>query len=347
MLEHLITTARMKTISIWLDNPLNDATAHYIELLERSIVVAGASVVRVTSMKNALKADIVLTLHAKATCQILRRNPRAKVITWFQGIVPEEAMLWQGKRMPNSIYKLAWELFEMIALRMSSLCIFVSDAMRVHYYKKYHAIPKSCQVIPCFNSTLKESAFYYESKYTKPTFVYAGGLDRWQCIEEMLSLFVKVQRKIPEASITILSAQQELATKLLAENGIRNGSVSYVPLASLGEELQKYKYGFLLRADHPINNVATPTKMNTYLSVGIIPIYTTAIQDFETKLGHLPYSIKVSNPGGEDNVQRILDAEKRKVSVIDLLESYQNVFASYYSTEYYVEEAAIKIARLK
>jgi len=336
----------MKTISIWLDNPLNDATSFYVDLLEQSMSKAGFRTVRFSSPETASKADFVITLHAKATCQILRHNPRAKVITWYQGIVPEEAMLWQGKRLPNRMYKLAWELFEIVALRMSCLCVFVSDAMHVHYRQKYHFGPKAFQVIPCFNKALLPAAFNYGGKYTTPSFVYAGGLDRWQCIDEMLTLFAKIQKKIPAASLTILSSQQALALELLAKYSIQNGKVSYVPLAEVEHELQKYKYGFLLRAEHPINNVATPTKMNTYLSCGIIPIYTSAIRDFETRLGNLPYSIKAKHPLDEEVISSVIKNEKHVISAGDLLESYEAAFASYYSADKYIAELAEKIRKL-
>jgi hypothetical protein len=336
----------MKTINIWLDNPLNDATAFYVDLLEQATLKAGFHAVRVTSLQKASQAEFAITLHAKATCQILRRNPRAKVVTWFQGIVPEEAMMWQGKRLPNRVYKLAWEFFERIALRMSRVCLFVSEAMHIHYRNKYGLEPKLYEVIPCFNKPLLASAFYYEEKYTHPSFVYAGGLDRWQCIDEMLFLFKKIQQQLPDASLTILSSQQELALELLKKNEIRNSKVSYIPLAQLDQELQKYKYGFLLRAEHPINNVATPTKMNTYLACGIIPIYTSAVRDFETRLGHLPYSIKARNPLDEGVVSSVIENEKREIIAADLIHSYEAVFASYYSKEKYVNDLATKLAQL-
>lgn len=336
----------MKNTVIWLDSPLNDATAFYVDLLEQSMLMAGLPVKRVTSLTDARKADVALTLHAKATCQILLHNPRAKVITWFQGIVPEEAMLWQGKRLPNRVYKLAWELFELVALKMSSLSIFVSDAMHEHYQRKYFSKITRYHIIPCFNRPLKQSAFHYPGKYTTPSFVYAGGLDRWQCVDEMLSLFSKIQKRIPAASMTILSSQRDLAEKMLAQYQIKNGKVAYVPLADLDNELEKYKYGFLLRADHPINNVATPTKMNTYLSCGILPIYTSAVRDFEKKLGQLPYSIKAERPDDENVVQQVLADDDKHVDLATLVESYRAIFSSYYSAERYIAEVAPKMAQL-
>jgi len=335
----------MKTVNIWLDNPLNDATTFYVDLLEQSVLKAGLRAVRVTTLQAVLEAEWVITLHAKATWMVLRRNKHAKVITWFQGIVPEEAMLWQGKRLPNRVYKLAWEFFERIALKRSRFCLFVSEAMHAHYRSKYGVEPAGYEVIPCFNKPLSPSTFAYPGKYAHPSFVYAGGLDRWQCIEQMLALFRKIQDRLPTASLTILSSQQELAAKMLDEFGIRNGKVSYVALAELDQELQKYKYGFLLRADHPINNVATPTKMNTYLACGIIPVYTSAIRDFEVRLGHLPYSIKADHPEDEKVIERVMENEGQDIDAAALLAPYRAVFASYYSTEKYVSDLAAKMAQ--
>lgn len=41
-----------------------------------------------------------------------------------------------------------------------------------------------------------------------------------------------------------------------------------MPVSQLNEEHAKYKFGFLLRMDDVVNNVATPTKYNSYLTLG-------------------------------------------------------------------------------
>lgn len=54
------------------------------------------------------------------------------------------------------------------------------------------------------------------------------------------------------------------------------------------DTLRDVKFGFVLRDDIAVNNVATPTKLSSYLSAGVIPIYSSALKDFyeKTKFMH-------------------------------------------------------------
>ena len=110
--------------------------------------------------------------------------------------------------------------------------------------------------------------------------MYAGSLSAWQNIDETLKIFKQIENIIPEATLTLLTEEKIKAQALIKQYDIQNAMVRYVSLNNLNEELLKHKYGFLLRKDIKVNNVSTPTKMNSYLSSGVIPIYSDAIKDF-------------------------------------------------------------------
>lgn len=48
----------------------------------------------------------------------------------------------------------------------------------------------------------------------------------------------------------------------------------------MSEALADVKFGFVLRNDVPVNRVATPTKLSSYLSAGVIPVFSKYLKDF-------------------------------------------------------------------
>lgn len=195
--------------------------------------------------------------------------------------------------------------------------------------------------MPCFNQKLELSAFNDE-KYSKPTFVYAGNLAGWQCFSETIQLFKRIKEKIPEAELTIYTKEQEDAKQILRKYQV-NATVKYVPYQQLNKELQQYKYGFIIREDIDVNNVATPTKMNSYMAVGIIPIYTNVVGAFKKNLSHLEYTVPLNISTQKVDVdkldlQKLYDLENKKIKVEEVLNEYNRVFEIFYLEEYYIEK---------
>jgi len=312
---------------------LNDATEYYVSLIERAIAEIGERSVRVYNVKDLNKGDVVVTIEAKDFFIVSMRRPGLKMINWYQGIVPEEAFMMFGSLWRKKL----WEIFESFTLRKAALNIFVSQSMQRHYLKKYQYNDNNYFVMPCYNQQLNQLAFEHRQKYSVPSFVYAGSLAKWQCVDQALITFKGVQDKIPKARITLLTNEKEQAETLFGKYDIRNGIVKYCPLNELQKELEQYKYGFLIREDHVVNNVATPTKMNSYLSAGIIPVYTNVIDSFEEHLRLEGYAVKFDYGNIEDAVNQILKLENRHINTADILNQYKKVFELYYNDDEYVE----------
>ncbi|MDO5104288.1 hypothetical protein [Capnocytophaga sp.] len=310
---------------------LNDATQYYVELIERAIKKSGGSTVRCKYLKEINRGDTVLTIELFPFVQVFLLKG-AKVIHWVQGVSPEEARL----NKPGRLFYYARCLMEMFVLRFSKWLFLVSNAMLKHYEKKYPvSIAKKAIIIPCYNKHLLKEPFFVENRYKTPTFVYAGSLSKWQCFEEMIAIYKGVQEKIENCKLTVLTAETEKANHILRQNELKNFEVKYVPLAELERELSKHKYGFLIRKHDVINYVATPTKMNSYLAVGLLPIFTDAVGDFNEKINLQTYELKLSgNIDVEQAVKAIVDFEKN--TTIDPDGYYRlvkNLFDDYYSDD--------------
>jgi len=109
-------------------------------------------------------------------------------------------------------------------------------------------------------------------------------------------------------------------------------------LELLQSELSHYKYGFLLRKDHVVNRVSTPTKMNSYLSAGIIPIYTSAVEAFEENIDLGDFELKFNNLNIEEIVSNLILMENKFIDANSVLIEYNRVFESFYNDDFYINE---------
>ncbi len=312
---------------------LNEATSFYLEIIKSALIRRGKTV-EVTFSLNALSAeDFVITIQAKAFAEVWLRNRKQKIINWYQGIVPEEAMCtFEGSISKYGRY-LFWNLLEILALKKALGNIFVSDAMLVHYRHKYKYSKDNFFIMPCFNQELKLSSFS-EKKYSVPSFVYAGSLSRWQCIDKTLFLYGKIKKHLPNATLTILTKEIERAKNLCKQYGVE-AVVKFIPSIELQDELCHYKYGFIVRDDIAVNNVATPTKMNSYMAAGVIPVYSDVVADFKKVFHDLNYVISFKKI--DEAIDKILHIEKIGIDCNLMKLEYKKVFDTYYSVDNYVE----------
>lgn len=316
-------------------NSLNDATQYYIELIEKAIEKAGGSSIRCNSLSEINSKDIVFTIELNTFMQCFFKHRGIKIIHWVQGVSPEEVMLTK----PNKIFYYLRCMIEWLIMKFAIKIFFVSEAMLQHYEKKYKVkIKNKAIIIPCYNKHLQKSTFFTPNRYTKPHFVYAGSLSAWQCFDEMLTIYKKIEEKLPHSKLTILTAEIGKANISLAEKQIQHFEVKYISLEELEIELSKYKYGFLIRKTSVINYVATPTKMNSYLSVGLIPVFTDAVGDFNEKIHLKEYELKLSGDINiEKAVQKILEFENNIIIPENYYNIVKNIFDNYYNDEEYIK----------
>ena len=314
---------------------MNEATIYYVDILEQGFEQAGYTVVRVKDLKELKSFNKIFVMSAKWCFIVKLLHPNAKIVTWFQGLGAEEALMTKN----NQIRKRLWNCVEYYTMKFSWLNIYVSERMHKYYRDTYGISDKFFYIMPCFNKQLNSNAFNIAGKYENPTFVYAGGLDKWQCIEETLELYSLIEKELSNARLTILTKDKDKAELLIRKYHIKNYNIDFVKLDDLDNELQKYKYGFLIREDHIVNNVSTPTKMNSYLANGIIPIYTDVIDDFNDNFLKLNSFIKLKHQDSVENWMRdILIYEKTPDFLIDMSKEVEFVFSQYYSKKYYIKK---------
>ena len=331
----------MKRITLYLDpTSLNEATSHYINLLKRASKGLGHNFKISKNILDIKNADVIMTVSTNHFIKALVFKPFSKKIFWSQGIDPEESMMKE-----NNLLKYYLKSFiEYIVLSLPSFKLFISHAMLNHYEQKYNFADKNYMIMPCYNLHYSEPLKKNLSRYQNPSFVYAGSLSVWQNIEETLQIFKFIENKIHNATLTLLTKENEKAKNLIKKYDIKNANVKYVDLKDLNDELLKYKYGFLIRKDNLVNNVSTPTKMNSYLACGLVPIFTNAITDYKDNINLNGFSLKMNSDSSiEEIAERIIDFEDTKIDFGNFDIEIKKVFNEYYNDNKYVEQIKVRL----
>lgn len=309
---------------------LNDATSYYVRIIKEALESKGVKCFEAHRLSELNSADIIITITGKYFLLSKLRYPFKKTIFWAQGIAAEEAKMGNYGKLSF----LGRYLCEKAAVKRSNVLFVVSKRMLEFYREKYGYQGDNYVVMPCFNKQIVSS--FDLLQYREPTFVYAGSFSVWQGVDLMLDVYKLVEEKLPGAKLTILSNQKEQFEKKLINNGIKNYSIKYVSLEELGQELHKYKYGFILREDHIVNNVSTPTKMNSYLSVYIIPLFSDAVNDFADNIKLGPFTLMFKCPLDAHVIaSRIVEFEKSEIDYSKYKEYVEKVFDEHYNEVIY------------
>lgn len=310
---------------------LND----YFTIVEKAFSSCGYDVIYLNNIKDVLRCDrkdIFFTTELKIFFLLYIYGCRT-IVHWFQGITPEEDYLCQGSFIRKKIF----EKLEYLALSKCKIAFVVSKSMQNHYEKKYKIdLSTKAFLMPCFNEEIHNDSFYNHDKYNINTFCYVGGLAKWQAFEKTLDYYSLLLKKTDQQLfLKIFTISVDKAKEIIASKGLTNVEVKYVKKENLNIELNSCKFGLILREDIAINNVATPTKLSTYLANGIIPIFSACIYDFDNLARNYKYLISLSD---FDDYQSALPLIENNVDPNDINAEYNKIFNDYYNKEFYISK---------
>ena len=207
---------------------------------------------------------------------LIWKLPGLTKILDFHGVVPEEFQL-QGDISSSDYYA----GIEKKTIKHVNYCVVVSDTMRKHILTKYSNDIK-CRFItlPIYKKLSVDKD--KEVNHTKkPLIIYVGGLQEWQQIPKMVDVICE---SIDFADFIILCPEPRKFLEMFPDSVKNNPSlvVDSKPFLEIVEIYKKSIYGFILRKDVIVNNVACPTKLIEYLALGVIPIVDSEnIGDFK------------------------------------------------------------------
>lgn len=318
----------MKTIDLYYPYNNNVVTDHYFHILVSAFERLGVGCHRIDSLAQKRSDGVLVAIAGDASKA--RKAGYRKVFLWLQGIIPEESYL----RHHSRVRRLVLSGIERRGLRAADFVFYVSEAMREHLQQKYRLPPKPCYVMPCFNDELHEAAFHTPGKYENNLFLYAGSMEAWQCFRETAALYAALETRLPNCSFRVLTKDQAAARAILEELGVRSYSISFTPPDRIGEELSRAKFGFSLREDNPVNRVATPTKLSTYVAFGVLPIYSACLQGFHEVARGNPYCLCVKD--GADAIAKIERLCGAQINSMDVYNRMRESFGEYYSSSFHI-----------
>ncbi|MEO5732854.1 MAG: hypothetical protein ABIN96_00080 [Rubrivivax sp.] len=310
---------------------LNEATEWYVGTLATAALSFGYALRHVTRLADVGTDSTVLVVQCKGAFKLRLLRPRARIWMWMQGVYPEEARLHMGSRAREWLQRF-FEWFSLPALRG---VVLVSEAMRCHFADRYGARMPPTFVMPCVNADLCPTCFDRPGKYDHPRFVYAGGMHAWQCIDETLDVFKRIRDRLPQATLTLLTRDAEAARAMVQKKGIEGVEIDHVPLAELQSRLADFKYGFVLRRHHVVNRVATPTKVSSYMAAGVIPVTTTAVQDYAAALRDVHPMVMVGQLDVDAVAAAVLALDAQTLQPAAVRDRYRRVFETYFDPALY------------
>lgn len=314
---------------------INDATTYYVNLIKDSLLDIGYVYTVVHKLSDIKEPRVILTITERYFLFAKFRFPRAKTIYWAQGVNAEEAKM-TAKGLKGYIRYLFRLYSEKIAINRSDILFCVSNKMVEYYTAKYGFNNNDrCIIMPCYNLPISDS--FDLKQYESPTFAYAGGRSAWQGVDFILEVYKLIENKIPFTKLIICTADCEVFEMKIKALGITNYEIKYVPIDCLQNELHKYKYGFILRDNHIVNQVATPTKMNSYLANYMIPIYSDSVQDFKDNIYLGEFQIMAKTPlNAEEISDQIIDFEKTNHDFSKYKEIVSRIFDNHYNDSKYM-----------
>lgn len=246
--------------------------------------------------------------------------PGVKVYVDVHGVVPEEETLY-GRYEDAQMYG----DIEEKTVQKAECLICVTNKIKEHLQEKYGKKFKAKTIImPIFDSSLST----YDLKVPKnkkkindkPVVIYAGGIMKWQKIEMMQE---SINACINNANYMVFcpNPKEFWATWHYPKyKNLEVGSKSYADLCK--DVYVKAHYGYVLRDDITVNNVACPTKIADYFKYRIVPIVNSPkIGDF-LDLGMKYITLEDFNAGkllNEKQLEEIADNNQM------VLEKYINI----------------------
>ena len=229
------------------------------------------------------------------------------------GIIPEEIRLAGHSKLKQFIYT----KLECMTIKKVNKIIVVTNEMKSYLCMKYKDIKGTFLVYPILPNTINiENGF--EETDDKINILYAGNMQGYQNIPLMIQS-IKKMVDVPNMHFYILTGQKEMMIKLFNSNGLGNRNNIFIDSVNPSELHKYYKkahYGFILRDDVDVNNVACPTKIIEYLAYGMTCItLSSKIGDFkELGFDHL-------------NLQQLKNEDLKAVKSLKNHNIYCNIYA--------------------
>ncbi|WP_294001638.1 hypothetical protein [uncultured Megasphaera sp.] len=324
-----------KKAYIYINYPNIVVLKCYLDVVKAALTKNGYSCEYIKDLRQVSKKDLIVFPMGKDAYIYYHKGYR-NYILWQQGVTAEESYL----RHRSNIRRVILNYMDDYAMKKAKVILYVSTLLRSYYESVSHcSFKEKSYIMPCFNESLR-GIDLSQKDYDKFRFTYVGSLSVWQCFDETLNIYKRIEELVPNASIKILTFQEDEAQERAKKIGIKNYEIKTVPKEQVRQELKDVSYGFVIRKDNIVNRVATPTKLSSYLASGVLPIYSTCLRDFCRVTSKMNIALPLDDNNVEKATQNILDFINMDKNKSAIESEIVKLFSTYYSKEYHTEALA-------
>lgn len=300
----------------------------YLDVIKEALVRLNYECEYIKDFNGVSKQDLIVFPMGKDAFKYYFKGYR-NFILWQQGATGAESFMRHGSKIRSGILN----YMDCFAMKKAKMIFYVSQYMQEYYEKMAHtSFERKAYVMPCFNEVL-DKELLEKKDYSKKVFTYVGSLDLWQCFNETVDIYAEIEKRIPDVFFKVLTFNTEKAKEIIKAKNITNYSVACVPKEQVKSELENATYGFIIRHDIEVNRVATPTKISSYLSAGVLPIYSTCLKDFHAQAHGKAFAYALNPKEDIDGLIQFINSDLDKSLV---QQEIDDLFSTYYSKDYHV-----------
>lgn len=227
------------------------------------------------------------------------KNKKTKLIVDFHGDSYEE-YLFRSPRNNQIAILLKNSIVNSITI--ADHIIVVSENLLLQFENYYNNKICNYSIISCgvdinrFEDTSKRVNINNINIGERIVLGYSGGLQKWQNIEFILDIFIKL-KEYNNRFFFMLYTNSDTGfinekLKLIGEN---NYLIMKLTFDEVPEYLKLFDAGFLIREDLILNKVSSPTKILEYLAAGVPVICTKFSGDYLRSIQHLKNGFVLDN----------------------------------------------------
>lgn len=187
------------------------------------------------------------------------------VIVDIHGVLVDELKYNGAPRWKIILYTFV----EKLITRYSFKIICVTNQMKKYYIDKFKISNNKIEVLPIFSQSV-DFNLVKNKDYDMKTIIYAGNLDKWQRVDEMLKLASTHPQFRYQFLVSNIDEFKKKMDKFCFDNIILN--YDSVPKEKVIDYYKQASFGFVIRDNNILNKVSCPTKLVEYICNGIIPI---------------------------------------------------------------------------
>jgi len=210
-----------------------------------------------------------------------------KVICDCRGIGSKE-ILYKLNNKRGLIASKKIERVERFAQSKSDYIFCVSNAFKKYIIENNSVRLEEIKVIPCcidgerfvFNADIRKSVRAELGLEKKFVLIYAGSMNKWQLLGEMVNIFKIFKKKIKNSVFLILTRDYDFTLTFMKKSGLNEDD--YI-IASKSPDLmcrylQAGDIALLIREENEVNRVAFPVKFGEYIRSGV-PVLSSITSD--------------------------------------------------------------------